>query len=122
MARYIDADALISSVKNELWDWNTLDGIKATTVLRQTITDIQNMPTADVVEKEKYNSLLENSLIISEALNKYQTADVVEVVRCKDCVHRYGDYCHRFHDGYSAFIRENDFCSYGEMKDNESVE
>ena len=34
--------------------------------------------TADVVEKKLYDRLLENSIVIAEALNKYQTADVVE--------------------------------------------
>lgn len=53
MARYIDADALIEAIKHELWDWKTLDGITSTTVLKQTITDIQNTPTADVVEIKK---------------------------------------------------------------------
>lgn len=53
MARYIDADALIESIKNELWDWDSLDGITSTTVLKQTITDIQNAPTTDVVERKR---------------------------------------------------------------------
>ena len=50
MSRYIDANALIEAIKNELWDWKTLDDITATSVLKQTITDIQNQPTADVRE------------------------------------------------------------------------
>lgn len=45
--RLIDGDALINSIKSELWDWNTVDGINATTVLKQTMTDIENMPTVD---------------------------------------------------------------------------
>lgn len=52
MPRYIDADALIESIKNELWDWDSLDGITSATVLKQTITDIQNAATADVVERD----------------------------------------------------------------------
>lgn len=45
--------------------------------------------------------------------------DVVEVVRCKDCVHyiKFGDFvalkkCD--HDG--KYRRENDYCSYGERE------
>ena len=49
---------------------------------------INEQPTADVVDKERYDRLLENATIISKALKKYQTADMKEVVRCKDCVHR----------------------------------
>lgn len=41
------------------------------------------------------------------------------VVRCKDCKYRNGDYCHRFHDGYSAFIHHDDYCSYAERGTNE---
>lgn len=40
----------------------------------------------------------------------------VEIIRCKDCTYRNGDYCHRFHDGYSAFIHLDDFCNYAERR------
>lgn len=39
---------------------------------------ISRVPTADVVEKERYDRLLENATIMAEALNEYQTADVHE--------------------------------------------
>lgn len=45
--RLIDADELTEAIKNELWDWETVDGITATTVLKQTISDIGNQPTVD---------------------------------------------------------------------------
>lgn len=45
--RLIDADALIDDIKNNLWDWETVDGITATTVLKQTISDIGNQPTIE---------------------------------------------------------------------------
>lgn len=47
MARLIDADALIDEIKHTLWDWDSVDGIKSRTVLKQTISDINNMPTID---------------------------------------------------------------------------
>ena len=47
--RLIDADALIDEIKTCLWDWEFLDGLNAKTVLKQTITDIGNMPTVDAV-------------------------------------------------------------------------
>lgn len=45
--RLIDADALIHEIKECLWDWDSVDGITATTVLKQTISDIENMPTIE---------------------------------------------------------------------------
>ena len=44
------------------------------------------------------------------------TADVVEVVRCKDC--KYKDSCNQYvlHYGDECELA---FCSYGEKKDNE---
>lgn len=93
MARYIDADALISAIKRELWDWVTVDGMTATTVLKQTITDIQNAPTADVVE----------------------------VVRCKDCVHHKNAprtmyvWC----ECVDGLLPNDWFCADGERRDDE---
>lgn len=44
------------------------------------------------------------------------SVDVVEVVRCKDCKYWDGDKC----TGRDIFIVDDDeFCSYGEKKDNE---
>ena len=44
------------------------------------------------------------------------TADVVEVVRCKDCEYLHSD----AHGGYCVFrgvATSDDFCSFGERKD-----
>lgn len=49
--RLIDADKLIKDVM-ELWDYKTVDGITATTVLKQTITDIENQPTVKAITVE----------------------------------------------------------------------
>jgi hypothetical protein len=67
-----------------------------------------NMPTAE------YEALL-------GYLKNRPTVDAVEVVRCKDCKH-YGNYgrvwdCKKY--GAMSLPEENDFCSYGERKDNE---
>ena len=50
------------------------------------------------------------------------SADAVEVVRCKDCrYHHYENgeipYCERMDYGYG--LKDDDFCSKGERKDNE---
>lgn len=49
---------------------------------------------------------------IARDISELPTADVAEVVRCKDC--KYGDYmvCLRTNDGF--WRKETDFCSYGE--------
>lgn len=49
------------------------------------------------------------------------TVDAVEVVRCKDCKHYYADpwgwgNC-VFEGGVSRRTKTNDFCSWGERKD-----
>ena len=63
--------------------------------------------------------------LIVMLVEKQPTADVVEVVRCKDCKHfdknkAYRDtkfsfyFCDKFHYNIKT---ENDFCSYGERID-----
>ena len=47
----------------------------------------------------------------------------VEVVRCKDCKYYeigkdYLPYCNHWDGGIADYPREDDFCSYGERKDN----
>ena len=57
-------------------------------------------------------------LMAISKLKEAPAADVVEVVRCKDCKHlmfsdMYGE-CSQAHMG---IVRPDDFCSYGERKD-----
>ena len=49
------------------------------------------------------------------------TADVVEVVRCKDCKHYVAEYCTRDIKGRTNmfYMQPDDFCSYGERKDEQ---
>ncbi len=47
-----DLDALADDVRS-LWDYKTVDGIAATTVLNQTLTDIRNCPTIVPAEAER---------------------------------------------------------------------
>lgn len=46
----------------------------------------------------------------------------VKVVKCKDCKHWSGNWCHGipFNGDDAAYIetKQNDFCSYGERKEN----
>lgn len=60
--------------------------------------------------------------IVASALEEMPTADVVEVVRCKDCIYysRPIRACYHntfpFHCESRPIMREDDFCSYGERK------
>ena len=61
---------------------------------------------------------------LREAFNRVPTADVVPVVRCRDCVKfdaRYGicneDTWSSGSDGYAPCVLPDDFCSYGERRE-----
>lgn len=61
-----------------------------------------------------------NGILLDE--NQTPTADVVEVVRCKDCKYFVRNVfnqtaCNRTFDMFGML--EDDFCSYGERKDGE---
>lgn len=68
MPRYIDADEFVKRVIQYPRQSTKTIGLA-----------LADTPTADVVEKERYDRLLENATIMDEALKKYQTADVLEV-------------------------------------------
>lgn len=56
-------------------------------------------------------------------VDRVKTVDAVEVVRCKDCKHRYTmssgmSFCKK---NFLMGAKDNDFCSYGERRcDNEA--
>ena len=71
--------------------------------------------------------------LLKEEISKIPAADVAPVVRCKDCKHstlpseltqRYGKpgtlTCHNMHaPSNRRNVGSNDFCSYGERKEND---
>lgn len=64
---------------------------------------------------EHYNAL------INHLITKQPTADVVEVVRCKDCKFRGTDDClNSYYSEYEGVyvdpMDDDDFCSYGERR------
>ena len=80
---------------------------------------------ADYIRREDALKALYNDYAYSamDVIKRLPAADVVEVVRCKDC--KYGDYdsksngamvCLRTKDGF--WRQETDFCSYGERSDD----
>ena len=93
-----------------------------------------------VVQKmPRYIEAVKSAEIISEKLNiplgdlvdvfaEIPTADVAEVVKCKDCKYYDGFYSHRctntdLVDSDDCYARiefsEDDFCSYGERKESD---
>lgn len=71
-----------------------------------------------ITDKETWDRLLESSNILAESLQTYQSDNMVEVVRCKDC--RYGPKSLREGVCVNAWcgmwVKEDDFCSYGERR------
>ena len=79
------------------------------------------------IAKDKYYSDFHKSMAdltsLRELLEETPAADVVDVVRCKDCKYAFHHplgyiYCHR--DGRNAYemvFKKDSFCSYGERKD-----
>ena len=82
------------------------------------------------IAKDEYYSDFHRSMAdltsLRELLEDTPTADVVEVVRCKDCkwyqnleiVDKVQTRCFNL-AGLSRVCNPNDFCSYGERKDGE---
>lgn len=57
-----------------------------------------------------------DGVLAKSCIDDTPTADVVEVVRCKECIYWNRNYCHntmRYY-GTKIFIQEDDFCSRGE--------
>lgn len=60
---------------------------------------------------------------VIDIINKQSVADVVEVVRCKDCKYCYSPmnddahYCNLKH-GLVGIVAEEDYCSYGERSES----
>lgn len=102
MADLIDRDALLAAgdatkMNVAFEDWNRLDW--------KTQQHILNFSRA-------YKRLVESAPAV----------DAVEVVRCKNCKHRYYNddlgrhCCSIWADGYDTVVRDDDFCSYGERR------
>ena len=62
------------------------------------------------------NALLEEQRIMYHysRIENAPTVDAVEVVRCKDCKHYKIGLCYGWH-----CVEEDDFCSYGERREEE---
>lgn len=67
----------------------------------------------------KQYSKVEVIAFAKRAVEDAPAADVVEVVRCKDCQYFDGDRCeherHKYQE-FAVWAYDNDFCSYGEKR------
>lgn len=70
------------------------------------------------------NSVAQNRMlsIIQMDMLKLPAADVVPVVRCKDCKYNVGTKKCLNPDSFFAVPKDDDFCSYGERKDKADAE
>lgn len=84
----------------------------------------------DGIEWVIYNRASESALnMIERGVQEIPAADVVEVVRCKDCAHvnvEVRDYamylpkqCELYCELDELPVKPDDFCSYGERKEDE---
>ena len=56
---------------------------------------------------------------LAYVIDEVKAVDAVEVVRCKDCKHWTMGYCNNFaYYDYEPTTNEDDFCSYGERRND----
>lgn len=101
MAKYVNLDKIISKLEKAIEEHK-----------------------ADISEENAITAWIFKRFIAE--LEKVPTADVAEVVRCKDCKH-YDKKYHQcklhseepdqYHTGFIFCMQEDDFCSYGERKE-----
>lgn len=109
--RLIDADALMRE-------------------LMRTINTLQMMDDTESADK-----VMRGVHIVGNSIRSAPTINAVEVVRCRDCKHRYGDECPMRHVEWvtyedDGFIERDDivhdntqddgYCNFGEREDGEA--
>lgn len=75
---------------------------------------IEAVKAAEIVSERHKIPLSE----LVDTFAEVPTADVIEVVRCKDCRHyeHFTEYNKHFCNEYGGYVVENDFCSRAEKK------
>lgn len=63
-------------------------------------------------------------VIVKQAIDAVPATDVVEVVRCEECIRRGTEDCAMYYGcecgEHNAWETDNDFCSWGERRNNET--
>ena len=112
------------ATENRLIDANALE-----TAIQGTVSQVAMDAPYD---PEWFTRLAARQFEILKIIDHQPTVDAVEVVRCKDCKyaenmlpiengcgHLMGDCTVRKEDEIVVMVWGNDFCSYGERKDND---
>ena len=111
-----DAVALIKAEMDKIRTHSLVDGT-ARINLRLAKNIIEDMPSidiADYVPKDFHDKTCE---AMAKA-HQEEIADMVSVVRCKECVYQEigidGTFCERRHEAFR--VKPDDYCSYGERE------
>jgi hypothetical protein len=102
MAKYIDADALKDSL---LLDQAGYKDILRTSCNLHPVRERELMFRVDAIS------------YYVEEINKIPTADVAEVVRCKDCTKRGTFRCVKSRGEHPTNTKNTEFCCWGEKRD-----
>ena len=117
--RLIDANALFPG---RILAVNTKNPMET---VEDLMSRINNAPTVDAVSRGVHDQVRWERDIAIEQLEEHgipfggKAPDVIKVVRCKDCktYDKEVGYC----EAIGITCGANDFCSYGERKDNDST-
>lgn len=81
---------------------------------------IKNFGKGAIEDGMKTLDPVDDIILLSSGVDLIPTADVVEVVRCKDCKNlMFSDFYGECSKGYMGIVSPDDYCSYGERKDGE---
>ena len=82
---------------------------------------IKNFGKGAIEDGMKTLDPVDDIILLSSGVDLIPTADVVEIVRCKDCIYHIDEYCTRDIKGRTNmfYMTADDFCSYGVRKDGE---
>lgn len=128
MERYINADDIKNAIEgvtrnylSTLSTTDTIDSVTAKWLYKRLKTLVDEMPTADVVERKDLDKITEAHEKIGYEKgyrDGYAQANSVEVVLCKDCKFYKrveGENICTYAIG-TEYVSEDDFCSHGERR------
>ena len=117
MPRYIDADALYErTVELEATALSQLEKLNC--------MPFSEMDQDQYIQWRVWSAIYQERGAFKQDVANADTADVVEVVRCKDCIHKYSDrnqiICQKlyFCDGFNFEPSNDAFCSCGERRED----
>jgi hypothetical protein len=131
MAEYIEREAFLEVLMKS--HKAHANNSREESLLSRDIRLLNEQPAADVVSRAAFDQVMWERDTAMEQLKEHGIpfggeADVVAVVRCKDCKYRSGlngrppymFYICTCAEGLTGAVRENHFCSYGERRDEDA--